>query len=115
MEGLRPGREYVVRVRACNIRGQGPWSAPVAAETLPAPPAAPPAPVISQRTASSLRCRWDAPAEDHGAAVLHYRCLPLCSEDLVITVIITCCSCQKRQGASPDKLQVKAVSLQNNL
>ncbi len=77
VEGLRPGREYVVRVRACNSRGQGPWSTPVSAETLPAPPAAPSAPVVSQRTASWLRCRWDAPAEDNGAAVLHYRFPPL--------------------------------------
>ncbi|BDA40522.1 probable fibronectin type-III domain-containing protein 3a [Coccomyxa sp. Obi] len=73
VEGLRPGREYMVRVRACNCRGQGPWSRIASAETLPAPPDAPPAPTVGQRTAYSLRLRWDAPAEDNGAAVVHYR------------------------------------------
>ena len=73
VEGLRPGREYMLRVRACNCRGQGPWSRTASAETLPAPPDAPPAPAVGQRTACSLRLRWDAPAEVNGAAVVHYR------------------------------------------
>lgn len=74
VDGLRPGREYMLRVRAGNSRGQGPWSATVLAETEPAPPDAPGAPVIGQRAASFVRCRWEAPAEDNGATVLGYRC-----------------------------------------
>jgi hypothetical protein len=73
VEGLRPGREYALRVRAANARGQGPWSVLAAAETLPAPPGPPAPPGLSQRTSSSVRCRWEPPAEDNGAAVLRYR------------------------------------------
>ena len=73
MEGLRPGKGYLFRVRASNAKGQGPWSSIAGAETQAAPPEAPAAPSISQRTSTSARCKWDVPVEDHGAAVLRYR------------------------------------------
>ena len=73
MEGLRPGKGYLFRVRASNAKGQGPWSSIAGAETQAAPPEAPSAPAISQRTSTSARCKWDVPVEDHGAAVLRYR------------------------------------------
>lgn len=73
VEGLRPGKSYLFRVRASNAKGQGPWSSTSGAETQPAPPEPPGAPVISQRASTSARCKWDVPVEDHGAAVLRYR------------------------------------------
>ena len=73
VEGLRPGKGYVFRVRASNAKGQGPWSSIAGAETQAAPPEAPAAPAISQRTSASARCKWDVPLEDHGAAILRYR------------------------------------------
>lgn len=73
VEGLRPGKGYLFRVRASNAKGQGPWSALAAAETQPAPPDAPPPPATSHRTSCSVRCKWEVPVEDHGAAVLRYR------------------------------------------
>lgn len=60
-------------MRASNAKGQGPWSSIAGAETQAAPPEAPAAPAISQRTSTSARCKWDVPVEDHGAAVLRYR------------------------------------------
>ena len=73
VEGLRPGKGYLFRVRASNAKGQGPWGSTASAETQAAPPEAPSAPAISQRTSTSARCKWDVPVEDHGAAVLRYR------------------------------------------
>lgn len=48
MGGLRHGRQYVVRVRACSSRGAGPWSAPAPAHTMAGRPAPPPPPTVSQ-------------------------------------------------------------------
>ena len=79
MEGLRPGKGYLFRVRASNAKGQGPWSVVAAAETQAAPPEAPSQPAISQRTSTSARCKWDVPVEDHGAAVLRYRYADYCA------------------------------------
>ena len=79
MEGLRPGKGYLFRVRASNAKGQGPWSVVAAAETQAAPPEAPSQPAISQRTSTSARCKWDVPVEDHGAAVLRYRYASYCA------------------------------------
>ena len=81
VEGLRPGKSYLFRVRASNAKGQGPWSSTASAETQPAPPEPPGAPAISQRASTSARCKWDVPVEDHGAAVLRYRYARLHFED----------------------------------
>ena len=61
-------------MRAVNAKGTGPWSEVAAAETKAAPPDAPEPVTFAQRTATSVRVKWDFPAEDNGAAVLRYRC-----------------------------------------
>ncbi|KAK9847425.1 hypothetical protein WJX84_006386 [Apatococcus fuscideae] len=71
--GLRSGRAYSFRVRASNERGHSDWSEAVPAATLPAAPAAPAMPTFAQRTASSVRVRWERPSEDNGAAVTAFR------------------------------------------
>lgn len=73
VDGLRHGREYLFRVRASNARGPGPWSEQASAETQAAAPEAPAPVTFGQRTATSVRVRWEAPREDHGAPVLRYR------------------------------------------
>ncbi|KAK9833069.1 hypothetical protein WJX74_006307 [Apatococcus lobatus] len=73
VEGLQSGRAYSFRVRARNDRGQSRWSEEASAATLPAPPDPCPPPTFAARTATSVRVRWEGPAEDHGAAVTSYR------------------------------------------
>lgn len=68
-EGLAPGRSYQFRVRATSACGCGPFSAPVVAATLPAPPSAPGRPVVTGRTATGLRVRWEDPEVTNGAIV----------------------------------------------
>ena len=77
LAGLQAGRQYLLRVRATNARGSGAWSEVAAAWTALAPPPAPAGPSFSHRTATSLRAKWDAPDDDHGAPVVHYRRGPI--------------------------------------
>eukprot|EP00198_Chlamydomonas_reinhardtii_P010739 XP_001700076.1 predicted protein [Chlamydomonas reinhardtii] len=71
-EGLAPGRSYQFRVRAANLCGAGPFTAPVAAATQPAPPSAPGKPVVSNRTSSGFKVRWDEPEHTYGSHVAAY-------------------------------------------
>ncbi|KAG2434872.1 hypothetical protein HYH02_012072 [Chlamydomonas schloesseri] len=71
-EGLAPGRAYQFRVRAANLCGAGPFTAPVATVTQPAPPSAPGKPVVSNRTSSGFRVRWDEPEHTYGSHVAAY-------------------------------------------
>ncbi|KAG2434770.1 hypothetical protein HXX76_007655 [Chlamydomonas incerta] len=71
-DGLAPGRPYQFRVRAANLCGAGPFSAPVAAATQPAPPSAPGKPAVSNRTSSGFRVRWDEPEHAYGSHVAAY-------------------------------------------
>eukprot|EP00879_Flechtneria_rotunda_P003440 GHRR01003669.1.p1 GENE.GHRR01003669.1~~GHRR01003669.1.p1 ORF type:complete len:1144 (+),score=472.39 GHRR01003669.1:203-3634(+) len=73
VDGLLPGRTYSWRLRALNCCGPGPWCEAVKASTLPAEPAAPPKPTFSQRTATSVKVRWEIPLEENGAAVVQYQ------------------------------------------
>ena len=104
MEGLRPGREYAVRVRAGNVRGQGAWSGPAFGTTLPAVPGPPPMPAFSQRSSTAVRVRWQLPEEDNGAPVTSYRCALLMVKDRV--AIPELCSCL-RGMASIWRLRLK--------
>lgn len=72
VEGLKPGRQVQLRVRASNACGWGAWTEPVIVTTAPDVPGAPEAPICSNRTASSVRLKWAPPAEDNGAAVTRY-------------------------------------------
>ncbi|PNH07060.1 Fibronectin type-III domain-containing protein 3A [Tetrabaena socialis] len=76
-EGLSPGRSYQFRVRAANGIGCGPFTPPLTATTLPAPPSAPGRPIVSARTSSGFRARWDEPEHTYGALVTSY-VLELC-------------------------------------
>lgn len=77
VEELKPGRSYVVRVRAANARGKGPWSDSLSVGTSAAPPCAPDAPTFSQRTAASVRVKWAPPSSGaNGCTVTAYLCAP---------------------------------------
>jgi hypothetical protein len=69
---LKPGRAYLLRARAGNACGWGAWSELATAQTAAAPPAAPPAPTFSGRTAAGVRVRWAPPDEENGSAVTGY-------------------------------------------
>jgi hypothetical protein len=69
---LKPGRAYLLRARAGNACGWGAWSELATVQTAAAPPAAPPAPTFSGRTAAGVRVRWAPPDEDNGSAVTGY-------------------------------------------
>ena len=73
LPGLKPGRSYQARVRAQNARGWGPWGEAAAGGTAAGPPGAPRGPLqFSGRAATSIKVRWQAPADDRGAAVICY-------------------------------------------
>lgn len=70
VDGLEAGTRYLVRARAANACGWGPWSEPAPASASPDVPAAPGG-LAAKATGTTLRVSWD-PADDGGAAVLAY-------------------------------------------
>ena len=72
MSGLPPGRKVLLRVRAANACGWSGFCDAVGATTLPAAPSAPAAPSFTNRMGTSVRARWAAPHEDHGAVVTEF-------------------------------------------
>ena len=73
VEGLQSGRSYSFRLRASNEKGQSSWSETANTATMPAEPSPCPTPSFAARTATSIRVRWEAPAEDGGATITSYR------------------------------------------
>ncbi|KAL6758808.1 fibronectin type III [Haematococcus lacustris] len=72
LAGLLPGCTYQVRVRALNSCGSSPPSDAPSATTPAAPPGPPTRLTISHKAAGSARVRWEAPLDEHGAAVGEY-------------------------------------------
>ncbi|KAJ9515995.1 hypothetical protein QJQ45_016818 [Haematococcus lacustris] len=72
LAGLLPGCTYQVRVRALNSCGSSPPSDAPSASTPAAPPGPPTRLTISHKAAGSARVRWEAPLDEHGAAVGEY-------------------------------------------
>lgn len=70
---LRTGREYQFRVRAANRCGVGPPCEPLAVRTAAAPPDPPEAPFFAQKTATTIRVKWNPPDRENGAPVKQYR------------------------------------------
>lgn len=68
--GLEAGSRYLVRARATNACGWGPWCEPLACATSPDVPAAP-AGLSAKAVGTTVRVAWEA-AEDRGAAVERY-------------------------------------------
>ncbi|KAJ9516125.1 hypothetical protein QJQ45_024552 [Haematococcus lacustris] len=72
LAGLLPGCTYQVRVRALNSCGSSPPTDAPSASTPAAPPGPPTRLTISHKAAGSARVRWEAPLDEHGAAVGEY-------------------------------------------
>ncbi len=98
MAGLRSGCNYSFRVRASNMKGHSSWSESASAATLPAEPSPCPQPTFAARTSSSVRVRWEAPAEDGGAAVTSYRHAVCKRQHVCWTLPAAPCACH---GADP--------------
>lgn len=77
---LSPGREYRVRVSACNRVGVGAPSEPLSFSTVAAPPDAPGAPTAILESPRSARLEWEPP-RDNGAPIIDYR-LEMSSSDV---------------------------------
>lgn len=72
VQHLRCGSEYQFRVRAGNSKGLGPFCCPITACSAPAAPAAPEPLLVCQRTATSVKLKWQPPREN-GAPVELYK------------------------------------------
>lgn len=70
VEGLEAGSRYLVRARASNACGWGPWSEQLACATSPDVPAAPGG-LSTKAVGTTVRVVWEA-AEDRGAPVEAY-------------------------------------------
>ena len=70
MGGLDAGGRYLVRCRACNSCGWGPWSEVLPCSTTPDCPAAPSG-LSAKAVGTTVRASWEA-AEDNGAAIQAY-------------------------------------------
>ncbi len=75
--GLTPGQAYTFTVKAANVSGSGPASAPSAPVTptsssVPGVPTA----VTAQADAQAAIVRWTAPADDGGAPITGYTITP---------------------------------------
>ena len=68
LQELGAGVEYVIRVRAGSVEGDGAWSVPLCASTVAGPPATPAAPVVVAKTSTTMLLRWGG---DNLAAVAH--------------------------------------------
>ena len=106
-----------LRVRAANIVGWGAWAPPVTATVAADVPEAPEPPSSSNRTASSVRLKWQPPAEDNGAAVMQY-VVELASAasggtfQAAYTGEATCCKLQQLLPGTEYSCRVAAVNLQ---
>ncbi|CAL8094173.1 unnamed protein product [Calicophoron daubneyi] len=71
--GLRPGRTYAFRVRACNLVGRGPWSPWSTVSTVPSPPTAPKYPPrIQPQPNSKILISWDSVRHSNGSKISRY-------------------------------------------
>ncbi|TGZ38217.1 hypothetical protein CRM22_011284 [Opisthorchis felineus] len=73
VNGLRPGRSYAFRIRACNLIGRGPWSPWANISTAASPPGAPSRPPrLQPRTATTVHVSWDPVSRTNGSKVTEY-------------------------------------------
>lgn len=69
--GLTNGTAYLLRVRAVNIRGEGPW-AQSATSVTPLMAASAPTGVAGSRGDRQVAVSWTAPADNGGSAITDY-------------------------------------------
>jgi hypothetical protein len=86
--GLTNGTTYTVQVRALNLFGAGPLSAPSNAVTPAGLPGAPTA-VVAIRGNGSADVSWTAPASDGGRAITGYVVQVRTGTTVVRTVVLT--------------------------